>query len=179
MILFTKTKLKGAYLIDQEPIEDERGFFSRSFCRDTFNSHGLNFSVAQCNTSYCKVAGTLRGMHYQVQPHSEIKLVQCLHGVVYDVVIDLRPDSDTYLRWSGAVLTAKSHRMVYVPENFAHGYLSLTDNTIVYYLVSTPYHKESERTIRWNDPAIGIEWPSMNKYVISEKDRNVGNIQDS
>ena len=144
--------------------------------------HDLKFNVAQCNVSYNKKIGTLRGMHYQVTPHEEAKLIRCTAGIIYDVTVDLRPESPTYKQWFGIKLTALSRRMVYVPEGVAHGYLSLVDNSIVYYLVSVFYHKESERTLRWDDSSIGINWHkmdeyvTMDKYIISEKDRNANNI---
>jgi dTDP-4-dehydrorhamnose 3,5-epimerase len=175
-MIFRETKLKGAYWIRLEPVEDGRGLFARSFCRESFKNQGLNPDITQCNTSYCKSAGTLRGMHYQVSPHEETKLVQCVRGRVYDVVIDLRPESPTFKQWTGIALSADVLTLMYVPRGFAHGYLSLTDDTTVYYLVSEPYHPECERTVRWDDPSVSIWWPKMSKYIISEKDKNADNI---
>ncbi len=173
---FTETILKGAYVITLDPFVDERGFFARSFCRDEFKKHELDFNIAQCNVSYNKKAGTLRGMHYQVSPHEESKLVRCTYGIVWDAMIDLRPESPTFKQWFGAFLNAKSNMMVYVPKGFAHGYLSLTDGAALLYMVSEPYHPECERTVRWDDPAIGIKWPWREEFIISEKDRNASNI---
>lgn len=176
-MIFTETKLPGAYTIRLEPAVDKRGFFARGFCQDEFRRHGLNFSIAQFNTSYNTKAGTIRGMHYQVAPHAEAKLIRCAMGVVYDVAIDLRPESPTFRDWAGILLPALGLEMVYVPEGFAHGYLSLTDGAVVYYLVSEPYHPECERTVRWDDPAIGIKWPKVDGgYTLSEKDRSAADI---
>ena len=168
---FIETKLKGAYIIEPEPMEDERGFFARSFCQKEFKEHGLNFDVAQCNVSYNKKKGTIRGMHYQVAPYEEIKLVQCTAGAIFDVIIDLRPESPTFKQWFGYLLVAGTYRMLYVPKGFAHGYLSLKNNTAVFYQISEFYHPECERTIRWDDPTFGIKWPIMSEYIVSEKDR--------
>jgi dTDP-4-dehydrorhamnose 3,5-epimerase len=170
-MIFKETKLKGAYVIEIEPLEDERGFFARSLCQKEFEQHGLNFRIAQCNISYNKKKGTLRGMHYQVAPHEEAKLVRCTMGAIYDVMIDLRPGSPTFKQWVGEELTAKNCKMLYVPEGFAHGYLSLEDNTMVFYQVSEFYHPECERVLRWDDPDIKIEWPKTNDLIISQKDQ--------
>ncbi len=170
-MIFTETKLKGAYIIELEPIEDERGFFARSFCQREFKKHGLEFHVIQCNMSYNKKKGTIRGMHHQLAPYGEIKLVQCIRGAIFDVVIDLRPESPTYKQWVAVGLTAKNCVMLYVPRGFAHGYLSLKNNSTVFYQVSEFYHPECERTIRWDDPEFGIRWPEMNKYIVSQKDQ--------
>jgi dTDP-4-dehydrorhamnose 3,5-epimerase len=178
-MIFTETKLKGAYIIKLDIHPDERGFFARSFCCREFADHNLAFCVLQCNVSYNKKAGTLRGMHYQVPPYEEIKLVRCTAGTVYDVIVDIRPDSRTYKQWLGVKLTARSRRMVYVPAGFAHGYLSLTDNAMVTYSVSEFYHPECQRSIRWDDPALRIDWSKiiLGPYIISEKDKNANNIQ--
>jgi dTDP-4-dehydrorhamnose 3,5-epimerase len=175
---FMETYLKGAYVIELEPVIDERGFFARNFCFDEFHKRGLDFSIAQCNISYNKKSGTIRGMHRQVAPHQEIKLVRCTRGVVYDVIIDLRPESPTFEKWFGIWLGAGSgkcsNRMVYVPKGFAHGYLSITDESMIQYMVSESYHPECERAVRWDDPAIGIRWPNLKKYIVSEKDSSAG-----
>lgn len=167
---FFETKLQGAYLITPERIEDERGFFARVFCRREFEAHGLNPNLVQCNISFNKAKGTLRGMHYQIAPHAEVKLVRCTAGAIYDVMIDLRPESKTFKRWFSAELTAENHNMLYVPEGFAHGYQTLADDTEIAYQVSTFYHTESERGVRWNDPVFGIAWP-LPVTVISPKDQ--------
>ena len=168
---FIETPLKGAYIIELEPIEDERGFFARSFCKEEFKRHGIEFEVAQCNISYNKKKGTLRGMHYQAPPHEEGKLVSCIKGAICDVIIDLRPDSPTYCKWFAVELTAKNYKMLYVPKGFAHGFQTLEDNTVVFYQMSEFYHPECARGVRWNDPAFGIEWPISNP-IMSEKDKS-------
>jgi dTDP-4-dehydrorhamnose 3,5-epimerase len=168
---FIETKLKGAFIIELEPVKDERGFFARSFCQKEFKEHNLDFNVVQCNISYNKKAGTIRGMHHQLYPYEEIKLVQCIRGAIFDVIIDLHPESPTYKKWFGYLLVAGTYRMLYVPKGFAHGYLSLKNNTAVFYQVSEFYHPECEMTIRWNDPEFGIEWPKMTKYILSKKDQ--------
>jgi len=168
-VIFEETKLKGAYVINIEPIEDERGFFARSFCQKEFEQLGLNPCVAQCNISFNKKKGTLRGMHYQAAPHEEAKLVSCVKGSIYDVIIDLRPGSITYCQWVSVELSAENHKMLYIPEGFAHGFQTLEDNTEVFYQMSEFYHPESARGVRWNDPAFGIEWP-LEERIISKKD---------
>jgi len=166
---FKETKLKGAYIIELEPYEDERGFFARSFCQNEFEQHGLNFRIVQCNVSYNKKKGTLRGMHYQVAPYEEAKLVSCIRGAVYDVIIDLRANSSTYRKWFAVELTAENHKMLYVPAGLAHGFQTLEDNTTVFYQMSEFYHPECTRGVRWNDPMFGIEWP-LPVEIISEQD---------
>ena len=167
---FRETSLKGAFIIDLEKLEDERGFFARSFCRHEFEAHGLNPNVAQCNVSSNTRKGTLRGMHYQTAPHEEARLVRCTRGAIHDVIIDLRPDSSTFKQWIAEKLTEKNYRMVYVPEGFAHGFLTLEDRTEVFYQMSEFYAPASARGVRWNDPAFGIEWP-IAVQVISSRDR--------
>jgi dTDP-4-dehydrorhamnose 3,5-epimerase len=170
-MIFTQTKLNGAYLIDIKRIEDERGFFGRSFCQNEFNEYGLRINVAQANVSFNKHKATLRGMHMQLAPHGETKLVRCTRGAIWDVIIDLRTDSPTYLQWIGVELTASSYRMLYVPEDFAHGFITLEDNTDVTYQVSQFYTPASERGFRWNDPSFNIDW-IIEPKIISEKDRS-------
>ncbi len=166
---FDETSLRGAYLIDLQPIADARGFFARALCRREFEEHCLNPAIAQCNFAFNHVCGTLRGMHYQVEPAREVKIVRCIAGAVFDAIIDLRPDSSTYRRWFGVELSACNRRALYVPEGFAHGYLTLADNSEIQYMVSEFYSPRHESGIRWNDPAFGIEWP-MAPQVISDKD---------
>ena len=168
-MIFTETKLKGAWLIEIKKIEDDRGFFGRSWCREEFEAHGLNANICQMNTSLTLKKGTIRGMHYQVDPYQETKFIRCTRGSVYDVIVDLRPDSPTFLQWVGHELTADNYRMVYVPENFAHGLVSLEDNSEVYYPVTQFYTPGAERGMRWNDPAINIQWP-VDIEIVSEKD---------
>jgi len=169
-VKFSPTALAGACIIDIEPVPDERGFFARSWCREEFAKHGLNPDLAQCSISFNKKCGTLRGMHYQAKPHEETKVVRCTRGAIYDVIVDLRPESSTFRKWIAVELSADSRRMLYIPAGFAHGFQSLTDDTEVFYQISAPYHPESARGIRWDDPAFGIEWPVMER-VISDKDR--------
>lgn len=170
-MIFSETKLDGAYILDLEKYEDERGFFARAFCQEEFEEHDLNPVVAQTNISLSKHKGTLRGMHYQVAPHQEAKLVRCTAGALYDVIIDLRPDSSTYTEWVGVELTRENHRMLYVPEGFAHGFITLADDTEVTYQVSEFYAPGAERGVRYDDPAFDIEWP-IPVEVISEKDKH-------
>jgi dTDP-4-dehydrorhamnose 3,5-epimerase len=169
---FSPTALSGAYIIDLQPHQDERGFFARTWCQQEFAKYGLNPQLAQCNVALSHRAGTLRGMHYQVSPHEEAKLVRCTKGALYDVIIDLRPHSPTYLQWIGVELTAGNHRMLYVPEGFAHGYQTLCDETEVFYQVSQFYQPGAEQGVRWNDPAFGIDWPETSDCPISDKDRH-------
>lgn len=170
-MIFTPTELDGAYLVDLKPREDERGFFARAWCRDEFAAHGLSTELAQCNISFNHRKGTLRGMHYQAVPHTEVKLVRCTRGAIWDVIVDLRPDSPTRARWLGVELTADNRRMLYVPEGFAHGYQTLLDATETFYHVSAPYAPEAEGGVRWNDPAFRIDWPDADRPFMSEKDR--------
>jgi dTDP-4-dehydrorhamnose 3,5-epimerase len=169
-MIFTKLALEGAYLIELKKIEDDRGFFARSFCQREFEQQGLNPGLVQCNISFNPARGTLRGMHYQRVPFAEVKLVRCTRGAVYDVIIDLRSDSATYRHWQGLELTAANRRMIYVPEGFAHGYLSLTDESEVFYQASEFFTPAAEAGIRWNDPVFAIKWP-IEPRVISDKDR--------
>lgn len=169
---FTETKLKGAFIIDIEPRGDERGFFARSWCMDEFEKLGLNPRLSQCNISFNKKRGTLRGLHYQVEPYPEAKLVRCTMGAIYDVIIDLRADSPTFKQWMSVELTSENRRALYVPENFAHGFQTLTDSSEVFYQMSEFYHPECARSVRWNDPAFGVEWP-ISAYIVSERDQNV------
>ncbi len=168
-MIFTETKLSGATIVDLAPHYDERGFFSRSWCQREFVAHGLNPKLVQCNVSYNQKRGTLRGMHLQDAPFAEAKLVRCTRGGIYDVVIDLRAESDTYLQWLGVELTAENHRALFVPEGFAHGFITLEDDTEVFYQMSEFFAPECARGYRWNDPAFGIVWP-VAVEVISEKD---------
>ncbi|MGH8915959.1 MAG: dTDP-4-dehydrorhamnose 3,5-epimerase [Acidimicrobiia bacterium] len=169
-MIFTETPLPGAFVIDLEMRQDERGFFARAWGEDEFREHGLETRVAQCNMSYNYEAGTLRGLHYQLPPHCEVKLVRCTRGAIWDVIVDLREGSPTYKAWFGLELTADNRRMLYVPEQFAHGYLTLTPGTEIFYQVSEFYSPGHEAGIRWDDPAIRITWPEMEVRVISDKD---------
>lgn len=169
-MIFTETKLKGAYIIDIEKREDDRGFFARSWCKNEFQDHGLNPSLVQCNVSFNHKRGTLRGMHYQVLRYAEVKLLRCTRGAIYDVVIDLRPQSPTFSQWLAVDLTAENHRMLYVPEGFAHGFQALADGTEITYQVSQFYTPKAEQGVRYNDPAFAIRWP-IAAPVVSKKDR--------
>ena len=169
-MIFAETRLKGAYIIEPERLLDERGFFARTWCQKEFQLHGLNTNVVQCNISYNKKKGTLRGMHYQAAPCEETKLVRCTQGEMYDVIIDLRPDSTTFMNWLSVELTAYNRKMLYIPEGFAHGFMTLMDNTEVFYQMSESYSAEHARGVRWNDPAFGIQWP-IEVSVMAEKDR--------
>jgi dTDP-4-dehydrorhamnose 3,5-epimerase len=171
-VIFVETALPGAFVVELERREDERGFFARAWCRREFEQHGLAGRLVQCNVSFNKRSGTLRGMHYQVAPHEEAKLVRCTSGAVYDVIVDLRPGSSAFKQWVGVELTAENRRALYVPEGLAHGYQTLVDGTETLYQVSEFYAPESERGVRWDDPAFGIEWPEAPEPTVSEKDRS-------
>jgi len=170
-VIFTETELKGAYIIEIEKLTDHRGFFARSWCQNEFKNYGLTTRLVQANVSYNKNMGTLRGMHYQLSPYEETKLVRCTRGAIYDVIIDLRPASPTYAQWIGVELTAENYKMLYVPENFAHGFITLEDDTEITYQVSQFYTPGSERGIRWDDVAFSIDWP-IEIHVISDKDKS-------
>ncbi|WP_449245244.1 dTDP-4-dehydrorhamnose 3,5-epimerase [Desulfobacca acetoxidans] len=170
-MIFCETRLKGAFIIELEPIADARGFFARTWCQREFAAHGLKSRFVQCNISYNKKKGTLRGMHYQIAPHAEAKVVRCTRGAIYDVIIDLRPDSLTFKQWLAVELTADNRRMLYIPEEFAHGFQTLEDDTEVFYQMSEFYHPECARGVRWDDEAFGIEWQGEIP-IISENDRS-------
>ncbi len=169
-MIFTPTSLPGAYIIEPELHEDERGAFARTFCQNEFKEHGLKDHFVQCNISYNKKKGTLRGMHYQAAPHQEAKLVRCTAGAIYDVIVDLRPESSTYRQWTAVELTAANRRALYVPEGFAHGFQTLCDDSEVFYQMSEFYHPESARGLRWDDPAVLIAWP-VGPRTISARDQ--------
>jgi dTDP-4-dehydrorhamnose 3,5-epimerase len=170
-MLFKETALKGAYLIEIQPLEDERGYFARSWCQREFEEHGLNSRLVQCDISYNRKKGTLRGIHYQAPPFQEAKLVSCLRGSIYDVIIDLRPESKTFMQHLALTLTSAAHNMLYVPEGFAHGFMTLADDTEVFYQMSEFYSPDHARGVRWNDPAFAVDWP-QSVSVISERDAN-------
>ena len=169
-MIFKETKLKGAFIIEPERIEDERGFFARTFCRKEFEVNGLNPNLVQCSLSFNKKKGTLRGMHYQTAPHEETKLVRCTRGAIYDVMLDLRPNSPTFKQWVSVELTGENRRMLYIPEGVAHGFQTLQEETEVLYQMSEFFHPECARGVRWDDRKFGIEWPSGER-IISERDR--------
>jgi dTDP-4-dehydrorhamnose 3,5-epimerase len=163
-------KLAGAFVIELEKHSDGRGFFARAFCQQEFEDHRLNSHVDQCNVSFNKCKGTLRGMHYQAAPFAEVKLVRCTSGSIYDVIIDLRPSSPTFKQYFAIELSAENRKILYVPEEFAHGFQTLEDDTEVFYQMSRPYSAEHGRGVRWNDPAFGISWPPGERIII-ERDR--------
>lgn len=166
---FTETTLAGAWVIDIEPREDERGFFARSWCREEFVRQGLDPRLVQCNISYNTRRGTLRGMHRQLAPHEEVKVVRCTRGAIHDVLLDLRPDSKTFCRWVAVELTEENRRMLYVPEGVAHGFQTLVDGTELFYQMSETYHGDLASGVRWDDPRFGITWPIADP-IISERD---------
>lgn len=168
---FHETQIPGAYVIELDRIEDDRGFFARSWCRDEFAARGLNPNVVQCNVSFNKRRGTLRGMHYQAAPHEEAKLVRCTRGAIYDVILDLRPDSPAFKQWVAVELSADNRRMLFLPEGLAHGFQSLCDETEVFYQMSAYYHPDATRGVRWDDPAFGIAWPLADP-LLSCRDRS-------
>jgi len=169
---FTETPLKGAHIIELEKRGDGRGFFARFYCEREYRAQGLNHHIVQINNSLSRIKGTLRGMHYQLAPRAEDKVIRCLRGALFDAIIDLRPDSPTFLKHFTVELTAENRTMLYVPKGFAHGFLTLTEDTESFYLVTEFYSPELERGVRYNDPKIGIRWP-MEPVVISDKDRNL------
>ena len=169
-MIFRETELAGSFVIDPERIEDGRGFFARTWCRDEFAMHGLEPALVQCNTSFNARRGTLRGMHYQAEPHAEVKLVRCTGGAILDVIVDLRPESPTHLRWVGVELSAENGRMLYIPAGFAHGFQTLRDETEVFYQMSEFFHPECAGGVRWDDPRLAISWP-LEPVNISAKDQ--------
>ena len=172
---FLETKLKGCFVIQSNPYIDERGSFERLYCEDSFKDKGLNYKFINTNYSFNKFAGTLRGMHMQKEPYSEVKLVKCVEGSIFDVAIDMREDSLTRYKWFGLTLSSNNNKQLYIPKGFAHGYQSLEDNSAVTYMVSNVYHPESEIGICYNDPKISINWPIAVKRI-SKKDSSLTHI---
>lgn len=175
-MIFQQTKLPGVFEIQLKANSDERGFFARVWCQKEFEEQGLNPKLVQCSVSFSKQKGTLRGMHCQVAPYAETKIVRCTQGSIYDVVLDLRPKSPTFKRWISILLSSQKHNMVYIPEGCAHGFLTLRDETEVFYQMAEFYHPESARGVRWDDPAFQIVWPAKVE-VISERDRTYPNFE--
>jgi dTDP-4-dehydrorhamnose 3,5-epimerase len=171
-MIFKETKLAGAFLIELEKFEDDRGFFARSWSASEFAERGLESRLAECNISFNKKNGTLRGMHYQAAPYGQAKVVRCTMGSIYDVIIDLRTESPTFKQWVGVELSAANRRMLYIPKDFAHGFQTLEDATEVFYQMSDSYVPENGRGVRWNDPAFGIVWPELDEITIADRDRN-------
>ena len=175
---FIETPLPGVWVIELEEIGDERGWFARTVDAEEFRARGLNPDVAQCNASFNARRGTLRGMHYQADPHGESKLVRCLRGAIFDVAVDLRPDAETYRDWHGVELSAENRRAFYIPAGLAHGFQTLTDETEVLYQMGNPYVPEAARGVRWDDPAFGIEWPEpAGERIVSERDRAYASLE--
>ena len=170
-MIFNETTLKDAWLIDLQPRGDDRGIFARTFCRDEFAAHGMETVYVQQNMSVSAFKGTLRGMHFQRQPHAEVKVIRCVRGTILDVIVDMRPDSPSYLKHEGFELSAENRRELYVPRGFAHGFMTLTDDVEVTYLVSAVYTPQAEGGLRYNDPKLGIAWP-LEVTTISDKDQN-------
>jgi dTDP-4-dehydrorhamnose 3,5-epimerase len=170
-LIFTETLISGAFIVDLEKMEDERGFFARSFCQEKFRALGLKTEIAQSNVSFNRRLGTLRGMHLQVTPAAEAKLVRCTRGAVHDVIVDLRPDSSTYCKWIAVRMTEDDGRALYIPEGIAHGFQTLRDNTELFYQMFTFYAPEWQRGVRWDDPVFGIAWP-LPDPILSERDRS-------
>jgi dTDP-4-dehydrorhamnose 3,5-epimerase len=168
-VKFVEASLNGAFLIEVRRAEDARGFFARTFSAAEFSARGLPAQMPECSVSFNARKGTLRGLHFQAEPHAEDKLVRCTAGAIYDVIVDLRADSPSYRRWFAAELTASNHRSLFVPKGFAHGFMTLEDNSEVFYMISAPQAPGFERGIRWNDPLLGIEWP-MQPTVLSARD---------
>ena len=168
-MIFTETKLKGSFIIELELLEDERGFFARTLDKKQFKKYNLNPQLIQCNISFNKKKGTIRGMHYQLAPYGENKLVRCTDGKIFDVIIDLRPHSETFRNWMGVELTEKNYKMLYVPKGFAHGFQTLENNTEVFYQMTDNYMPEYTKGLRWDDKIIGIKWP-LKPTMISQKD---------
>jgi dTDP-4-dehydrorhamnose 3,5-epimerase len=168
-MFFTETPLQGAYLISLEKREDKRGYFARAFCTQEFSRHKLETKFVQANISFSAKSGLIRGMHYQCGEHAEVKLVSCVRGSIYDVIVDLRKESPTYMKWFGAELSDHNGHLMYVPKGFAHGYQALSDDAFVHYMVSAYYSPDAEDGIKYNEPAIGIKWP-IAVTDISQKD---------
>jgi dTDP-4-dehydrorhamnose 3,5-epimerase len=170
-MIFKETELKGAFIVEPECLEDERGFFARTWSEREFAERGLSSKLTECNLSFNKRKGTLRGMHYQVAPHSQVKIVRCTAGAIYDVIIDLRNNSETFKQWTAVKLSAANRLMLYVPEDFAHGFQTLEDNSEVFYQMSANYAPGCARGVRWDDPAFSIVWPPDDRTII-DRDQN-------
>lgn len=177
-MIFQTTDLPGVFVVELEPRADERGFFARTFCREEFEAHGLNPEIAQCSISVNRYPLTLRGLHWQAAPHEEAKLVRCLRGEIFDVAVDLRPRSNTFGHWTSAFLDAESRQALYIPEGFAHGFLTLAADTEVSYAMSTSFAPDAGRGLIWNDPDLAIAWPAPPR-IMSEKDRMLPTLADA
>jgi dTDP-4-dehydrorhamnose 3,5-epimerase len=171
-VIFRELEIAGAFVVEPVPIEDDRGFFARAFDTDEFVTHGLITDFVQWSISVNARAGTLRGLHFQREPYEEAKLVRCTRGALYDVIVDLRPDSPTFRRWVAGEPTAENRLWLYIPKGLAHGFQTLEDDTEVFYAISEPYEQSAAAGVRWDDPAFGIEWPPTDERVMSDKDRS-------
>jgi dTDP-4-dehydrorhamnose 3,5-epimerase len=178
-MVFTATRLSGVVIVDCDVFADARGLFARAWMPDEFRANGLDTRIAQCSLSFNRKRGTIRGMHYQVAPFEEIKLVRTTRGAVFDVAVDLRRDSPTFRQWVGVELSADNRRMLYIPEGFAHGYQTLTDDAELLYFVSTEYSAEHQRGVRWDDPAFGVDWPLGQPTVIHDRDKRYADFRSS
>lgn len=178
-MIFRETKLAGVFIIDAEPVTDERGAFARTFCAREFAARGLNPAIAQCSASFNAKKGTLRGLHYQAPPHAEDKLVRVTAGAIFDVAVDLRADSPTYGQWASAELTAENRRMLYIPKGCAHGFQTLRDATEVFYQIADYYEPASGRGLKWDDADIGIAWPDKAAPILSERDKTFPSLRET
>ena len=176
-MIFTETKLKGVYIIELEKLNDERGFFARTWDKEVFEKKGFDSKLVQCNISFNKLKGTVRGIHYQTTPFEESKIVRCTKGKIFDVIIDLRSNSSSYTKWISVELTEQNHYMIFIPKGCAHGFQTLEDDTEVFYQISEFYNSEHYHGIRWNDPKFDIKWP-LKISLISEKDASYNNFKD-
>jgi len=176
-LIFTETELKGAFIIELEKLEDERGFFARTWDQKLFEENGLNSRIVQCDISFNKLKGTIRGMHFQIPPHEEAKVVSCIKGKIYDVIIDLRSSSETYKKWFGCELSSENRKILYIPEGFAHGFETLENDTEVFYQMSEFYMPKYARGIKWNDESFDIKWP-LNPTMMSQKDLSYQNFEE-
>lgn len=171
-MIFKELELPGAFAVEPEPVSDERGFFARTFDADEFAARGLEQSFVQWSVSFNERAGTLRGLHFQTERHAETKLARCTSGALYDVLVDLRPDSPTFKRWIAVELSAENRQSLYIPKGLAHGFQTLEGGTEISYAISPAYEPSASSGVRWDDPVFGIEWPPADERVISEKDRS-------
>ena len=171
-VKFTPLRLEGAFIVDLEPTQDRRGFFARTWCAQEFKNYGLVSHISQCSFSSNLKYGTLRGMHYQAEPYPETKIVRCTSGAIYDVILDIRPESPTFKQWEAFELSAENMRSLYIPPGFAHGFQSLVDHSEVLYMVTEHYRPDYSASVRWNDPKFGIVWPAVEHRTMSDKDQN-------
>ena len=177
-MIFTATPVDGVYVVELKKLEDERGFFARSWCREEFRQHGLDANLSQCNVSFNRKKGTLRGMHFQASPHEEAKMMRCTRGRIFDVGVDLRKSSPTFLKWFGIELTPDNGLMLFLPKGCAHGFLTREDNSEIFYQMSDPFVPDAARGVRWNDPLFGIQWPAE-ELNMSPRDRDYPDSQRS